>query len=357
MNLQKVVNWIIIVLLVLSVSGCSVISPTKTNRKIPVILDSDIGGDIDDTWALGFLVKSPEFDIKLAVGDHGLPQYRAKLFCKTLERFGRSDIPVGIGINTGVESARSQEEWIGDYDLSSYPGKIYEDGVQTMIDMIMNSKETITVIAVGPLPNIAEALRREPRIAQKAKIVGMYGSVRKGYRGSDKIGVEWNVKQDIKSCQKVFSSDLDMTITPVDTCSLVQLKGDKYQKIFNSDDPVAKTIIEQYRIWSNKWDVPNFESQSSILYDTVAKTIIEQYHVWSSKWNVPNFESQSSILYDTVAIYLAMDQKFTKIETLGIRVDDEGYTRIDPTANKIKVATDWNDMDAFEDLLVSRLTN
>ncbi len=37
--------------------------------RIPVILDTDIGGDIDDTWALGLLLKSPELDLKLVVGD------------------------------------------------------------------------------------------------------------------------------------------------------------------------------------------------------------------------------------------------------------------------------------------------
>ena len=44
---------------------------------IPVILDTDIGDDIDDTWALALLLKSPELDLKLVVGDYGEAQYRA----------------------------------------------------------------------------------------------------------------------------------------------------------------------------------------------------------------------------------------------------------------------------------------
>ena len=41
-------------------------------QPIPVIFDTDIGGDIDDTWALAYLLRSPELDLKLLVTDHGV---------------------------------------------------------------------------------------------------------------------------------------------------------------------------------------------------------------------------------------------------------------------------------------------
>ena len=75
----------------------------KPHTKIPVIFDTDIGGDIDDTWALRLLLKSPEFDIKLILSDYPKhPAYqkttfRAKVIAKTLETAGRTDIPVGLG--------------------------------------------------------------------------------------------------------------------------------------------------------------------------------------------------------------------------------------------------------------------
>ena len=304
-----------------------IIFPLQTAyaKTIPVIYDSDIGDDIDDTWALGFLLKSPEFDVKLVVGDQGKSEYRAKLFCKFLERAGRTDIPVGVGLNVNAKGVGDQANWVKDYDLKSFPGKIYKDGVQAIIDTIMKSPETVTVIAVGPLPNVAEALKREPKIAQKARFIGMHGSVRLGYGGNKKISAEYNVRADAKACQTVLSAPWDITITPLDTCGLVHLKGNKYKKVRDSKDPIAAAIIENYRIWSKKHNI--------------------------------NPDSRSSTLFDTVAVYLAMDQKLTKMETLGIRVDDKGYTRIDPTAKKMKVATAWKNMGAFEDLLVSRLTN
>ena len=69
------------------------------SKKIPVIFDTDIGGDIDDTWALGFLLKSPELDVKLVVGDMGHNLYRASLLAKFLEQANRTDIPIGIGLD------------------------------------------------------------------------------------------------------------------------------------------------------------------------------------------------------------------------------------------------------------------
>ena len=296
-------------------------------KKIPVIYDSDIGDDIDDTWALVMLLKSPELDLKLVVGDQGRPLYRACLFAKMLETAGRTDVPVGVGVDVkGKENSGRQSAWLEGYDLKSYPGEVRIDGVQAIIDTIMESPEPITVIAVGPVPNIALALEREPRIAQKAKFVGMHGSVYKGYGGSAKISAEYNVRADAMACQKVFTAPWDMTITPLDTCGLVHLKGAKYQRVFQSKEPVARALIQNYRFWAK------------------------------AKNNEKQADTRSSTLFDTVAVYLAFRDDLCKIEALKITVDDKGFTRIDPKGKKMRVATEWKDMGAFEDLLAERMT-
>jgi len=228
----------------------------------PVIFDSDIGDDIDDTWALGLLLKSPELDVKLVVGDYGKPVYRAKIMAKFLQAAGRSDIPVGLGIGQNVDAVGPQADWVKDYDLDSYPGKVHRDGVQALIEAILGSPARLTVIAVGPLPNLAEALRREPRIAERADFVGMHGSVRKGYGGSSQISPEWNVRADAKACQAVFTAAWPMTITPLDTCGLVDLAGDRYAQVRDSRDPIAAAIIANYRIWSTAKNKQNDVARS-----------------------------------------------------------------------------------------------
>ena len=294
--------------------------------RIPVIFDTDIGDDIDDTWALALILKSPELDLKLVVGDCGKNVYRAKLLARFLQGAGRSDVPVGLGLplKTGDKGGR-QDEWVKDYDLKSYPGKVLPDGVQAMIDMIMSSPEPITVIAVGPVQNLEAALAREPRIAQKARFVGMHGSLRKGYGNEDKPKAEYNVKLAPAACQKVFTAAWDMTITPLDTCGIVRLKGDKFAAVRDSKDAIAAMVIQNYRFWA------------------VAG-------------KVKNADVESSILFDTVAVYLAFSQDLCVMETLGVRVDDKGFTLIDPQAKKVNAAMAWKDLGAYEDLLVKRLT-
>jgi inosine-uridine nucleoside N-ribohydrolase len=288
-------------------------------RPVPVIFDTDIGDDIDDTWALGLLLKSPELDLKLAIGDQGKTQYRAKLIAKMLERAGRSDVPVGIGIgNAG--GVGGQAAWVQDYDLARYPGQILTNGVQAIIDTILQSPEPITLICVGPLPNIAEALRREPRIAERARFIGMHGSVRLGYNGNPPRSAEYNVVANAPACQAAFTAAWPMTITPLDTCGRVQLFGGKYARISSSPDRITADIITNYRLWRGGGG-----------------------------------ETSSSVLFDTVAVYLAISQDLCGMENLAIRVTSDGYTVIDPQGKPMDVATSWKNLAAFEDWLVDRL--
>jgi inosine-uridine nucleoside N-ribohydrolase len=151
----------------------------------------------------------------------------------------------------------------------------------------------------------------------------MHGSVRLGYDGKPKPDKEYNVAVDAKACQKVFTAAWPMLITPLDTCGLVRLTGEKYKKVAQSDDPIARAVIENYRIWRR------------------AKQ--------GDKGNA------SSILFDTVAVYLAISTDLVRIERLPIRVTDDGFTRIDAHGKPIDCAMSWKSLPAFEDFLVQRL--
>jgi inosine-uridine nucleoside N-ribohydrolase len=295
-------------------------------RPIPVILATDIGDDIDDTWALGLALKSPELDLKLVVGEYGKAEYRAKLIAKFLQTVGRSDIPVGVGLDGEPHGEGNQAAWVKDYDLNSYPGKVRHDGVQAIIDAIRQSGEGVTVICIAPMPTLAAAVTRDPKIATLARFVGMQGSLRLGYGGSKKVSAEWNVKADAKACQTVFAAPWDKTITPLDTCGLVNLDGERYRRVRDSKDLIAATVIENYRIWSRAGNGHD------------------------------DAERHSSTLFDTVAVYLAMSQEFCQMERVGVRVTDDGFTIIDPQANLVTAATAWKNLDGFRDFLVTRLT-
>lgn len=302
-----------------------------SGKKIPVVLDTDIGGDIDDTWALAMMLNSPELDVRLVVTDTGDTTSRAKIVAKMLETAGRTDIPIGIGIHLDDEVVR-QAPWVEGYDLADYPGAVHPDGVRTIIDTIVDSPEPITLVCIGPVPNIAAVLEREPRIGGRARFVGMHGCLRKSPRqygdGGGGIVAEYNVRAYPKACQKVFAAGWEMAITPLDTCGFVRLEGDKYRAVRECDDPLVRALMENYRIWLESW---------------------------RGEWNEV-FESRSSTLFDTVAVYLAFSRELLLMEELGVRVTDEGYTVIDENARRVNCATGWKDLSAFESLLVERLT-
>jgi inosine-uridine nucleoside N-ribohydrolase len=313
---------------------------TSRREKIPVVFDTDIGDDIDDTWALALLVQSPEFDVKLVTTAVNNTRSKARIVAKFLETVGRTDIPVGIGVQTNKNRHR-QEEWTRGYRLASYPGTIHEDGVQALIDTIMSSPKPIKLIAVGPLPNVAAALEREPRIAQKAEFVGMHGSIRLGYGGSSKISAEYNVRADAKASQKVFTAPWKMTITPLDTCGIVHLTDKKYQEVLKRNSTLTRALMENYRAWYKQGILNQNKDLSE---EELNKRVDRQVN------------SRSTTLFDTVAIYLGMSTELARMEELGVRVTDDGYTRIDDEAKVINCATKWKDLGAFEDFLVVRLT-
>src|SRR5580700_6107311 len=90
------------------------------HTRIPVILATDIGDDIDDTWALGFLLKCPELDLKLILTEYGKSEYRAKLLGKFLEKAGHASIPIAVGPDAEPRGDGAQAEWVKNYDLASY---------------------------------------------------------------------------------------------------------------------------------------------------------------------------------------------------------------------------------------------
>lgn len=297
----------------------------KNTTPVPLILDTDIGTDMDDTWALAMILKSPELDLKLVTTVAADTTYRAKLVAKMLQLAGRSDVSVGIGPANDRHVCYPQQPWIEHFSLADYSGAVYENGVQALIDTIRNSPEPVTVLSIGPLTNLALALERAPDITRNSRLVGMQGSIFMGYDGSEQTVAEWNVYLDPNAAQTVFSSDWNITLTPIDTCGLIALAGSLYQKFRMSSDPLVRAILANYKYWLEE------------------------------KRKIHELPAHTSVLYDTVAAYLTFSEEFLNIEELPLKVTDEGFTTVCPTGKPVRCATSWKDMAAFENFLVERL--
>ena len=218
----------------------AVAQPPAARAPIPVILDTDIGDDIDDTWALVLVLKSPELDVKLVVTDFGNTEQRAKLVARVLELAGRTDIPIGIGIKENDDPG-PQAEWVKGYDLAKYPGRVPKDGVQALIDTVMASPEPMTLIAIGPPPNLKAALEREPRIAGQAAPGRHVRQPPPGLRrqAEARARVEREGQPGGGAGPARARPGAEAILTPLDTCGRVQLSGERYARVARLERPAA----------------------------------------------------------------------------------------------------------------------
>ncbi|MDM8008428.1 MAG: nucleoside hydrolase [Phycisphaerae bacterium] len=306
----------------LATFGYCLFGTPAQGAPIPVILDTDIGDDIDDTWALAMLLGMPELDLKLIVTDYGNTPERTRLVAKILQRAGRTDIPIGTGIKTGDEPL-AQRRWVGDFDLAAYPGKIHTDGVAALIEAIDSQPAMITLITIGPVPNIKEALRRNPRIAEKARIVCTGGRIYKGFENGGKPTADWNVRADAASWQAMVAAPWTITTSPLDASEELVLRGKSYATVAESQHPLARIVIENYNLWTHRKGYP---------------------------------KDASSILFDTAAVYLAHSEEYARIETRSLIVNDQGHTLISPNGKNIRCQLEWKDRQAFDAFLVQTLT-
>ncbi len=318
-------NWITYFkIFIFIVLGLLIGNAPSHAQSIPVILDTDMGADIDDTWALSFILASKELDLQMVVTESNDTTSKAKLVAKYLERVKRDNVSIGIGIKKDDKTG-PQEEWANDYNLEDYWGEVYDDGVQGMIDLIMSRKGKTTIIVIGPCHNIGEMLKREPKITEKVQIVAMSGSIRYGYGGIPSPEAEYNVRNALDAAQTMYNADWDLSIAPLDATAIFELRGEKYLSLFYDPNLLIDTLITNYRYWVEK-----------------AKRRID-----------PNV--RSTILYDIVAAYMAYDDSYLQMEEMKLKVDHRGYTVKDPRGKTVRVARGWKDLSAFEDMVVERL--
>lgn len=296
----------------------------------PTLLDTDMGTDIDDSWALAYLLRCPELDLKLVLTDTGDTTYRAKIAAKILQSAGRADVVVGVGAPGPMpDSEKNLDPWVRGYDLAHYSGKVRQDGITALIELVMSSPDPVTIIAIGAVPNLAEALKREPRIASKCRLIGMHGSFDIGYGGKAPPAAESNVKVDPAALRAVLAAPwMDVLLTPLDTCGTVSLTGKNYAKIWSAmDNPLLRSVISSYCVFAPRvtWMDCDF------------------------------FTTRSTTLFDCVAIYLATSEKLVEVESITFKVTDDGFTRRDADGVKARVALHWKDEAAFEQQLTERL--
>lgn len=259
-----------------------------------VIFDTDIGDDIDDAFALGLLLSSPEVQVLGVTTAYGDTDLRARLVERYLCSVGRSDITVAAGPKTVTKTPFTQARW-----AERFPDRQWPDAIDFTLNEIRKYPGQITLVSVSPLSNVGALIDRDPATFRKLKrVVIMGGSIRRGYgdlgylpdRGPDP---EYNILMDIPAAKKLFTSGVPLYVMPLDS---TQLKLE---------------LTERNAIFS----------QSKPLTDTLALL----YHDWTASTLNP-----TPTLFDAMAAAYALHPDLCPTTPMHIVVDDKGFTREEP---------------------------
>src|SRR5690242_13088637 len=176
-------------------------SATLQTAREKVIIDTDIGDDIDDAFALALALRSPELQILGITTTFGDTAERAKLVDRFLAATGEANIPVAVGIPTPPKTAFTQRAYAegGDHSKSiSHP-----KAVDFILSKLRRYPGEITLIAIGPLGNVGAVIEKDPKtFLQLKRVVMMGGSIERGYDESPDSpshtpDAEWNVVNSI----------------------------------------------------------------------------------------------------------------------------------------------------------------
>jgi inosine-uridine nucleoside N-ribohydrolase len=281
-----------------------------------VIIDTDIGDDVDDAFAVALALHSPELQILGVTTTFGDTETRAKLADRLLGETGHSDIPVAAGTPTKVNNTFTQRAYAegGRFARVSHP-----KAVDFILDQIRRNPGKITLVAIGPLVNVGALIDRDREVFRKLhRVVLMGGSIARrygdlGYATDRGPEAEWNIKNDIPAAQKLFASGVPVFMMPLDS---TQLKLDEVKRgiLFHTGTPL-----------------------------TDALTLL--YHEWGQ---------QTPTLFDVMTIAYILNPKLCPTKPLHISVDEQGFTRPTTGAPNAEVCLD-SDPEAFFRFYVPRV--
>jgi len=276
----------------------TMLAATATAQPQPVIFDCDLGGDIDDAFALALLLCSQEeIEIIGITTGHGYTEGRATLTCKILHETGMGHIPVYageptasvVGQDTAIAGASKQMLWAEGFEgLRPEP----EPAADFILRKLNEQPGEITLITVGPVDNIADVLDKDPGALQQAKrVIAMLGSIEVGYDG-EPPSAEWNVRASVEAAKRMMSCGADITLAPLDITDHVIVGQDYLAALGLRDTPLTDALGALYALWYRHAD-----------------------------WAV------AAKMFDGVAVGMLLWPELYTTRPAHIIVDDKGFTR------------------------------
>ncbi len=221
-------------------------SEKKTIKN--VIIDTDIGSDVDDAIALVYAIKAG-MDIKLITTVHGVVEQRAKIAKKITLMLGKN-IPVAYGeakplkqktiYNTGFEGKEFVDN--GNFDIMN-------NAVDFFAETVYAHKHDITVAAIGALTNVAKAFKKYPDLPQYINHLYIMGGAKiKGERVKPDY-TSHNFKVDPEAADIVLAADMPITIVTKQVSKKNYFTREQFNTLSKNGDPVMQYLRHAAKQW------------------------------------------------------------------------------------------------------------
>ena len=217
---------------------------------IPIILDTDIGTDVDDCLALALLLSSPELQLEAVTCVYGDTTLRSRMTLKLLHLRGLTNIPVYAGAEKPLVSQKpiyweghEGKGLVDPTDPSLQPTAGFAPDF--IVQQVMSNPGKIHIIAIGPLTNIALALQKEPRLAQMIGHLTIMGGVVRSIDRLDLPLAEHNIVCDPEAAKIVFTSGAPITLVPLDITTQVEVTEAGLKQIQAAGSPFQLAVADQ----------------------------------------------------------------------------------------------------------------
>ncbi len=217
-----------------------------------IILDTDIGSDVDDCLALALCLTSSELKLTAVTTVYGDARLRARMVLKLLALRGVDDVPVAAGAEKPLLNA-APIHWEGHEGQGllapedSALAPVNEHASDLIARTVMAQPGEIILIAIGPLTNVALAMLKEPRLARALGGLVIMGGVVGGTNALHLPWTEHNFRSDPEAAQIVLASGAPMAIVPLDVTTQVRIRTVGVARLAAADTPFHVAVADQIR--------------------------------------------------------------------------------------------------------------
>ncbi|MEE8558233.1 MAG: nucleoside hydrolase [Myxococcota bacterium] len=266
----------------------------------PVVLDTDMGSDVDDALCLALALAAPEIEVVATTHVGREAALRAQISRKLLKLAGRDQIPVYAGCRVPVLGG-DRFNWFGhEGDGILEPGEeptVEDEHAVDALLRLSHAHPDLEVVAIGPLTNLAVALMKDPDLAGRvSRLTLMGGHLRKVEYGGHVFppGVDYNLCSDPHASLLVLRSGIPTRLVTADVT---------------------------LRVWLGQSDLSLIEERGTPLHDALASAIRTwtpvQNRLFSSA-GAGMVEDNVAFLHDPLALTAVYDETFCKFEELEI---------------------------------------